>query len=432
MSTSLLNCEVLLSKALGDYWSSTTTSAGASGGTTLIDTELKKKTADWITDDAHDYISSGTYDEEERWIKSLNPEDGTLSMLAHGGQIASSVTYRVHRLFTASEKRIALVHAAKAAFPQIHKVVWDESRVSGNWLKDGVPNVWTTSTNPTYWTASGPTTTKTTSSPYYKLGATSCKLSGSSGYIYQDIALWDDLKWLAGESIKFTAQGWCDTASCLRLAVLYDGTNLEYSSYHAGGSDWTEDDDPLEVEVDIDDTPTDIEFRVYHDVDTTATSYINDLRVTGPDGARIYIGDLGLAQDRPHQVLRERSNYSGKEPWYLIPDTKIYNDYLYLPSSVTKGYRLRIRGIGYLDYYDTSDVVGTDWDDTIAIDSPQTEILVAEAALYLCNQKVLPNATSADTKRWERAKAYWERELSKRKNKFGMVVPSATVDWGLR
>ena len=51
MSTSILNCMVLLSKELGDYWSSTTTSSGST--TTVVDTELKAYPNSWIDSTAN-------------------------------------------------------------------------------------------------------------------------------------------------------------------------------------------------------------------------------------------------------------------------------------------------------------------------------------------------------------------------------------------
>jgi len=57
MTTTLLNAEILLSKEIGDYWSSATTSAGATDYTTLVDTALKAKDEDWVTDGAFDYIA---------------------------------------------------------------------------------------------------------------------------------------------------------------------------------------------------------------------------------------------------------------------------------------------------------------------------------------------------------------------------------------
>jgi hypothetical protein len=434
VSTSLQNAEILLSKEMNDYFSSTTTSAGDSTGLNLKDTALADKDDEWAI--GYDQIVLGTGvapDEEERRIKGLISNDGTLGLKrAHTTQVASSSAYRIHRLFSASEKRLALIHAAKAGYPHIFQEVRDESRVSGNWAKDGALNVWTSSTVLTYWTASGVTSTKTTTLPYYKHGTKSAKLDTAAGYIYQDITLNADLQKLAGKTVTFSAQGWCDTASCLRLGILYDGTNLTYSSYHDGDSAWTEDSDPLEIEYKIDDNPTNISFRVYHAV-AAGTSYVNDLRIIGPDGARIYIGDLGLVKNEAHQVFLERSNYSNAEPWYLIHGVTYdrTNGYMHIPDWVSKDFRLRIKGVKYLNFYDTSGDVGTDWADTIALDSPQTEILVAEAAVYLCRQMTTPDDSESETTKWGNSLADWMRELNERRQKYGMEMPEVTVNWGI-
>ena len=152
MSTTLLVAEQELSKQLGDYWSGTTTSAGTS--TTVIDTALKAKANDWVeTGEAYDFITSATCQYEERLISSLDNTTGTLTVLAHTGTgPGSGATYEVHRLFSPSDKRIALIYAARHGFPNIFQEVWDESLVSGNWLKDGSFERWTTSTNLTDWT----------------------------------------------------------------------------------------------------------------------------------------------------------------------------------------------------------------------------------------------------------------------------------------
>jgi len=124
MTTTLADFRILLSKEIGDYWAGTTTSSGSS--TTVVDTALKAKNNDWISDapqEHYDLLTSGTYSGEERKISSLDNTSGTLTTLAHGGVVASAVGYEVHRLFTASEKRTALIFAAKMAFPAIFKKI---------------------------------------------------------------------------------------------------------------------------------------------------------------------------------------------------------------------------------------------------------------------------------------------------------------------
>ena len=281
MSTTILNCEVELSKQLGDYWSSTTTSSGSN--TTLVDTALMAKENDWVNDldPCYDMITSGTYDEQERKVSSLDNSGGTLTMLAHGGTIASSVTYRIHRLFSASDKRTALVHSAKKAFPHIHKPIWDETKAI--------------------------------------------------------------------------------------------------------------------------------------DSDTVITA--------------IDISGLGLAQNQPHQIWQSQDKDDDTVRWTRLRLYTIDGDgNLYLKQG-TVDYDLRIIGIGYLDFEDSGGTVGTDWsDDSIAIDAPQLDILVAQAAVYLCLQKILPQESTGESKRWQQALAYWMNELRERRNKFGMIPPSIPVN----
>jgi len=435
MTTSLLVAEAELSRQLGDYWSSTTDGAGSS--TTLVDSALMAKANDWITDNCWAFLieepagAAAIYD--ERKISSLDNTSGTLTTLAFGAAPGTGIDYEVHRMFSPSEKRRALIYACRASFPHIVEEIRDQSLVSGNWLKDGSLEKWTSSSALTYWTASAVTVAQTTTLPYYKHGSTSAKLDTAAGFIYQDIALWGDLQRLAGKTVTFSGQGWCDTASCLRLAILYDGTNLTYSDYHDGDSAWTEDepnDDSFYVQYTIDDNPTDIEFRVYHAV-AAGTSYVDDLRVTGPDGNRIYLGDKGLFRNTPHQVLIEPNNYSSKEPWTLIHNITFdrQNGYMYLPDSVSKDYRLRVLGIGYLDFL-ASGVSSTAWTATVDIDQPQLDILIAQAILYLYTEMSMPNFSVGDRSQYQNMIGFWKQELRERVGKYGMEVPSATSSWG--
>jgi len=291
MSITLLNCEIQLSKDTGDYYSSTTTSSGSS--TTIVDTGLQAYGSGWINKTAWDMITSGTYDEEERKISSL--ATSTLTTLAHGGTIASAVTYRVHKIASASDKRLCLIEACNDAFPYIHDRIRNEDAVAGNWLKNGSMYKWTATTIPDGWVASGVTAAENTTAPYYYYGTNSCKLSTASGYIYQSVTENPDLLRLRGNTVTFKIKGWCDTTSALRLAI-YDGTTTTYSSYHDGDSAWNYPDGSgvLSVTATIAQEPTTVEFRVYH-ASASATSYVEDATVIGHYYDKVYVGDLGLS-----------------------------------------------------------------------------------------------------------------------------------------
>ena len=435
MSTTLLACEQELSKQLGDYWTGTTTSAGITDGTTLIDTALTEKQVGWIGDDMYGFltITGGAHEYEERQINTFTVTSGTLLFtLPHSAQVTISSDYEIHRLFSPSEKRRALIAAARLAFPHIHEKIWDESIVSGNWLKDGSIETWTISSTPTYWgKSSTETLAQTSTSLYYKHGSYSCKMTSATGYLYQDIATWDDLKHLAGKHVKFSAQVHADTTGDCRLGILYDGTNLAYSSYHAGGTAWTEHGEPLEVEYELDNTPTDLSFRVYKE-QSTGTVYVDDLRViaSSMDKPRLYIADLGLAQEQPHEVFIEPSNYSQEAIWPVIHNTDLdsENGYLHLPTGVLNDRRLRIRGMGYLDFL-ASGVSSTSWAATININAPQTDILIAQAILYLYTEMAMPNRTVGDRRDYQEMIGFWQGELSRRIGRHRMPLPSIQVKW---
>jgi hypothetical protein len=435
MSTSMLNAEIALSKELADYWASTTTSAGAAGGTTLVDTALKAKANDWITDEAYDYIAEGTYNEEERKISSLDNSSGTLTVLAHGGQIASGTDYRVHRLFSASDKRRALIAAARRVFPALFKEVLDVSLVSGNWLLDGSFERWTDSTTPAIWTVTTCTATRTSTAGYVRHGTYSCKIDTLAGTVSVNISNNTDLQLLRGRSATFTIQSHCDTADCLRISI-NDGSTQTYSEYHDGDSSWTEDNprnDNMYVTQYIDPNATQVTLTIHHGV-AAATSYVDDARLISSPRGKLYIGHLGLAQNRPHTIEIEPEYYSQQEPWQVVRDYTIDKDgYLYLPTNYLVDRRLRIKGIGYLDFLDSSGDSSDDWDSTIAVDSPQLDILVAEAAVYLYTQMSLPNYETGDRKQFQESMAYWKQEAVDRKAKFGMHHrEGATIHFGVR
>jgi len=434
MSTNLLSAEIALSKEIGDYWSSTTTSNGAADGTTIVDTALKAKENDWVTDEAFDFIDEGTYDQEERKISSLDKSTGTLTVLAHGGQIVSGIDYRVHRLFSASDKRLALIAAAKNIWPALYQEIWDETLVIGNWLNDGSFERWTTTANPTVWVDTTVTATQISTSPYYRHGAYSCKLDTAAGTVAQSITSFDDLKNLRGKNVTFTIQAWCDTASCLRISI-NDGATQTYSSYHAGDDAWTQDNprnDSMYVTQYIDSNATNVTFTIHHEI-AAATSYVDDARAISDYRSRLYIGNLGLAQNQPTQVQMERCYYSQREPWVAIHGYVVDKDgYLYIPTNYPSDYRIRIKGKGYLDFL-LSGSSSTDWAATIAIDDPQLKILTAEAALYLYTQMAMPNYETGARREFQQMMQFWKQESVERRAKFGMYGRAgASVHWGVQ
>lgn len=429
MTTTLLNAEVQLSRDIGDYWAGTTTSGGSS--TTLIDTALMAFGAGWISKTAWTMITSGTYAEEERKVSSMAPATGTVTTLAHSGTIATAVTYRLHRICSASDKRVVLIQACQDAYPDIHEKVRDERERAGNWLRNGNPSVWTLTTVPDNWVVSALTCAENTTKPYYIRGSSSAQLDTAAGYLYQGVTQCPHFWELAGQTVRFEARGWCDTASALRLAI-YDGTDTTYSTYHPGSSDWN---DPrannFYVEAFIPTTPTDIEFRVYLD-SAAATAYVNDMRVTGPAYERIYVGHLSLSNNIPIAVYQQRDDMLYSEPWTLVRNgLEVDEDgWLYIPEAET-GYRLRIEGVGYLDFL-ASGAASTSWSATVNINQPQLRILTAQAATQLYEQYIMPNMTTGTAESYMRGLNIMRRKLAERIATYGMDNMPAITDFGAR
>ena len=430
MSTSILNCVTALSKELGDYWSSTTTAAGSS--TSIVDDALKAKANDWITDESWVILteeptgSAAIYDER----KVSSHSSGSLTVLAFSAAPGIGIDYELHRLFQPSEKRRAILAAIKMVYPALFTEIWDETLVTGNWLKDGSFERWDDANTLTDWTDDGTVIlTRTTASPYYKHGVYSCKLGTAAGLIHQDVTNFDDLKHLAGKTVTFTVQGYCAVADTLRIAI-YDGTTETLSDYRTAEAAWTKNNEPMRVQATIQDNPTAIEFRIY--LVTANDAYVDDARVISDYRSRLYIRHLGLVKDRPHQVLIEPTDYSQEEDWIKITDYKIDKDgYLYIPTTYQSDRRLRIRGIKYLDFVDSSGDSGTDWEDTIDIDDPELKIITAEAAYYLYTWMSMPNYETGTRRDYQEAIAFWAMEKERRKSQYGMKAPPTTIHWGI-
>ncbi len=428
MTTSLLNCQILLSKELGDYWEGTTSGTGST--VSVVDSALIAKPNDWITDVTYDLITSGTNNGEERKVSTSSLlSAGTYSVGTHGTTTFGSITYQLHRLFEPSEKRRALVAAAKNIYADCYDLVWDESVVSGNWLKDGSFDVWASSASLSYWSASAITPSQCSAAGKFKHGTFSMLLAGTTGTITQSFTQNEDLKYLAGKNVVFSVQGHSNVASALRIGI-YDGTTITYSDYHDGGTAWTTNTEPLEVQANIDYNPTSVTFYVIHGTDV-GTSYVDDARVISGYHDKLYIGNLGLAQNQPDEIYIEPTQYSQEEPWDVIHDWEVdESGYLYLPTSIPNDYRLRIIGKQYLDFL-SSGTSSTSWSATINLDYPQTEILVAEAALYLYTWMSMPNYDRGTREDYQQMIGFWDAEAQKRKNRFGMPPRPIIISYGM-
>jgi hypothetical protein len=100
--------------------------------------------------------------------------------------------------------------------------------------------------------------------------------------------------------------------------------------------------------------------------------------------------------------------------WDITPDGR-----LLLPFTYTAGYKVMIVGIKPLAF------TGSGASETTDISSPFDLILSAQAALYLCQQKVA-SAGSQDVARWQALTQHWQQQLALRKAQHPMHPPDGT------
>ena len=101
--------------------------------------------------------------------------------------------------------------------------------------------------------------------------------------------------------------------------------------------------------------------------------------------------------------------------WDTTPD-----GYLRLNSSYNAGYKIGIVGIKPLAF------TGSGASETIALDSPFILVLSAQAALYLCKQRV-SSAEIQNVERWNQLIQTWTQELLNRMERYHMTPPAGTI-----
>lgn len=104
--------------------------------------------------------------------------------------------------------------------------------------------------------------------------------------------------------------------------------------------------------------------------------------------------------------------------WDTTPD-----GHLFLNSSYSAGYKIMIVGIKPLTFTSTGAT------ETIALDSPFTLVLSAQATLYLCGQKA-NSAGAQNVERWTQLAQVWATKLATRHMQYWMKPPDGTLITG--
>ncbi len=340
MSTLMSAMLVLLGQDLDDDWRSTTTSAGNANKLTLEDTALYEKVADWVSDGMIVHITSGTCSGETRVVDSLSGTTLTVKN-AFSAQIAISVTYEIHRLFTRNQKLVALRNSAPLLCPDYHEVVRNMETV------------------------------ETTD---YKYEFTISSLSLFNNKPHQVLLSQQIIRniWVAATAYV--------VGDYVRPTSLSTFTGYVYKCTIAGTSHAT-------------------------------------TEPTWPTTIGGTVTETGKTTTWECQEELDYSNYPflPLHDWDITPDGK-----LFIPYSFTEGYKIMIVGIKPLAFS------GSGASELVGLDSPFTYVLSAQAALYLCQQRV-GSAPSQVVERWTGQVQFWNQHLALRKIQYPMLAPAGTL-----
>lgn len=256
-----------LSSFVNDWESSTTTSAGNSGGTTLVDTYMSRY-GDSRLSGMFIRLTSGTYNTQVRRISSNAQATGTITVTpAFGGQVASGVTYELHR-YDPDLKFRALDKARFDVIDDVYQLVYDDT-ITSDGISDtydipptinigpilairesplGYDANWNFITNPQgnstdNWTSSNVTATTYSRNdndsivPKYDETCTKLVVAASTAGTYSqtvgNMANSASASGAAGRDMTFSVWVYCRIADKVRLAIT-DDADSTYSDYHTG------------------------------------------------------------------------------------------------------------------------------------------------------------------------------------------------------
>lgn len=423
MTTALSALRLLLGRAVGAYFAGTTSATGTTSA--LIDAAGASNLLsypDGYWDDGYVRITSGAADGDVRKIATFTQSTGTIVPRGvFSAAIAASVTYELYKSFnptTELDQAIIDVVSQRQLYPVLHRNYEYDNHVSGSRLLNGSFEDWALTTIPDSWTAgSNLTVSKDTTAPWH--GAASAKLVAAvATTFYQRQSLAAAIgTWALLDDYEITFYIWAKAvaASIVRPYIISGGTTT-YGDYHTGGGGW----ERLYVSATI--TPTGvIDFGVAQGI---STIFLDNAYFLGGPAVYEYSIPSAIQIERNAIEVEIQDNadnpkgrYTRVEPinYDIIPQTD-GTRLLRFHQRPSDGHGIRIRGMGHLTALSAQT-------DTIEIDAPQTELVIAQAAvnLYLRGQegdKQMDEATQANKL------AQWQQRLAMMKAQFGMGTPS--------
>ena len=376
-----------LSEAIGAYLSLPTTSAGATDGTTLIDSGLRNL-AGGRDDDAFEgwYVLATSGDasgEIKRVLQSRQANNSLTFQEAFSAQIGSSATYELH-LNDPTLKHNAINRGIEELSQQVPLPLRDETLVVDNLLTNWDFETFADSAF-TGWTSTGtPTLTQNTSLVIHGDGSGSIAATGATEGLYQTATI--NANEVTNKQVTFECWVYATVADAVRIRILWGSGSYESHDYHSGTDQW-------ELQ------------SIQVTVPTSATEITAILEVT--------TGNTGIF-DACWMTVRPLYKYTIptsiiRGPHYVYQQLDRHNPTgTYVPvirgTGPETGRILRLEGKGVLTRPSTDAA-------TVEVGEPYVNVIVAYAAMFY-NRILLAQASQQQRARYSEDMQMWGEEAS--------------------
>ena len=433
MSTTRANFRKLLSQAIGDWKTDTTSSAGTTAG--IICVRLADRSDSFYNEQFVRLTSgTGTWLNDTRRIQTFTQAGGVIAAYAAFTSAPSptGLTFEIHRI-DPDEKDQAIKEACRETYPHLRKEIVDKTLVGGNPLPNSHFEDWVSSaTKPDNWNISGAsfTVAASTAAETFRGGATSVALTraGTNGYLYISESEWPALLDFNNSVIGIYCWAKSSVASQMRISV-YTKTaagveTTTNGSYHTGGGEW----ERLEnLSLSIPDNLVDIEIRISDDGSNTVC-YADNCRVIGfPHYKYLLPAQFVTFPNKIYYQADSGQSRFGCDdvdeqlPWVELFGWKPLDDgtnkYITFKYAVPGQRKLILKGDGYLSQPTTDS-------STIEVNDPEAKALV-EYAAYLLYDRLSAAPSREDIGRTEREALKW-------KSKWEQDKPPAIISVAMR
>ena len=375
-----------LSEAIGDYLSLTATANGATDGSTIVDSGLRNL-AGGRDDDAFEgwyvLVTSGDAAGEIKRILQSRQANNTLTLqTAFSVQIASSVTYELHRQ-DPTLKHNAINRGIEELSYQVPLPLRDETIVVDNALTNWDFETFASSAF-TGWSSTGgsPTLTQNTSIVMHGDGAASIAASGATQGLSQSLTI--NTNEVTNTQVTFECWVYATVADAVRIRILWGSGSYESHDHHSGSDQW-------ELQ------------SIQVTVPTSATEITAVLEVT--TGNTGIFDAAWLSVQHLYKYTIPSNMVTG--PNYVSQQLDRFNPSgTYVPvirgTGPETGRILRLEGKGVLTR-PSSDTA------TIEAGEPYTNIITAYAAMFY-NRIMLAQASQQQRARYSEDMTMWGRE----------------------